>query len=205
MGRGVLALSPVFFLFGIQTKARQRWPDWSASRRGWQRSGTPRHVRPLSPSCTHLRPLQAYYFDNGLGFGRQSYMVRRPQLVAEAAPLPLTAHDLRNPSPHWPPIYTVLPPPPPLPQATGRNFVLRHVPLDEVFRSTAHSHLYLGAEAAVLLCLTSAHGTWESVQVYFYLFTTQWLFAMSLLFGSGWFNPFQASCVGTRVVKATGG
>lgn len=75
--------------------------------------------------------------------------------------------------------------------ATGRNFVLRHVPLDEVFRSCSHSHLYLGMECLILLILTSAHGKWESVQVYVYLFVCSWIYVISLVWGAGWFNPAQ--------------
>lgn len=108
---GLAGLSPVFFMFGIQTKA--------------------------------------YFLDAALAFGRQAYL------------------------------------------PTGRSFVLRHVPLDEVFRSVAHSHLYLGFECLTLLVLTTAHGTWESGAVYAYLFTTQWLFVLSLCLGAAWFNPFQ--------------
>ena len=72
------ALSPLFFMFEIQTKA--------------------------------------YFWDSALAFGRQSYL------------------------------------------ATGRDFVLRHLPFDETFRAAAHSHLYLGAEILLLLALTTVYG-----------------------------------------------
>lgn len=39
--------------------------------------------------------------------------------------------------------------------------------------SCAHPHLYLGFECLILLVLLTAHGTWESGQVYAYLFVTQ--------------------------------
>ena len=73
--------------------------------------------------------------------------------------------------------------------ATGRDFVIRHVPFPETFRATAHSHLYLGAEMAFLLSLLTAYGVFESVRVYIFFFLTAWLFSFSLLFGALWFNP----------------
>jgi hypothetical protein len=102
-------LSPVFFMFEIQTKA--------------------------------------YAFDNALTFGRQGYL------------------------------------------ATGRDFVLRHVPFDENYRAIAHSHLYLGAEVLMLLALTTLYGAFESIRVYVFFFLTGWLFGLSLLFAPFWFNP----------------
>jgi hypothetical protein len=73
---------------------------------------------------------------------------------------------------------------------TGRDFVIRHLSFDEVYRSTAHSHVYLGMEALLLLVLTSVYGTFESQRVYMFFFFTGWLFTLSLMFGALWFNPF---------------
>lgn len=102
-------LSPLFFMFEIQTKA--------------------------------------YYFDAALTFGKQAYM------------------------------------------ATGRDFVFRHLSLDEIFRACAHSHLYLGMEITLLLCLITLYGSFASLGAYLFFFLTGWLFVISLLFAAFWFNP----------------
>ena len=47
--------------------------------------------------------------------------------------------------------------------ATGRDFVLRHISFDEVYRACAQSHLYLGMEALLLLLLTTVYGTFGSL------------------------------------------
>lgn len=73
--------------------------------------------------------------------------------------------------------------------ATGRDFVIRHTTFAENFRATAHSHLYLGFELLLLLCLTTAFGVFESIRVYIFFFLTAWLFSISLLFASLWFSP----------------
>jgi hypothetical protein len=73
---------------------------------------------------------------------------------------------------------------------TGRDFVLRHLGFDEVWRATAHSHLYPGMEALTLLALTTIYGTFQSVTAYLFFFISGWLLSMSLLFGAFWFNPF---------------
>ncbi len=67
--------------------------------------------------------------------------------------------------------------------ATGRDFVIRHLDLGEIFRATAHSHLYVGTEALLLLLLAASFGSFQSATAYAFFFVTGWLFTASLLFG----------------------
>lgn len=73
---------------------------------------------------------------------------------------------------------------------TGRDFVIRHLPFAEIYRSTAASHIYLGLEAAALLILTAAVGHITAISAYTLFFITGWFFTVSILFGAFWFNPF---------------
>ena len=108
-GRSILHLSPLFFLFGLQTKA--------------------------------------FYFDAALGACSQPYL------------------------------------------ATGRTLALGHVRSHDVFRATAHSHVYLGLELALLLGVTAARGAWESAAVGAYLGVSTWLYALACLAAPALFNP----------------
>ena len=74
--------------------------------------------------------------------------------------------------------------------ATGRDFVLRHVPLDETWRGVATSHLYLGVEGLLLLVLITLTGRFPSPSAYLFFTTAAWLFTSSLLLAPFWFNPF---------------
>ena len=56
--------------------------------------------------------------------------------------------------------------------------------------AAALSHLYLGAEGALLLALVSAYGTFASPVAYAFFTTSGWLFTASLLLGALLFNPF---------------
>ena len=60
----------------------------------------------------------------------------------------------------------------------------------EVFRATAHSHLYLGGEVAVLLGAITSTGTFDNVSQFFFFFLPSWLFCASLLLAPLHFNPF---------------
>ncbi|RYE83370.1 MAG: hypothetical protein EOO65_04065, partial [Methanosarcinales archaeon] len=73
---------------------------------------------------------------------------------------------------------------------TGRDFVIRHLSFDEIYRSAALSHIYLGMEALGLIILATAFGSFQSVTSYMFFFISGWLFTLSLVFGAFWFNPF---------------
>jgi hypothetical protein len=90
---------------------------------------------------------KAYFFDAALAFGQQAYL------------------------------------------ATGRDFVIRHTSFVEVWCAAAHSHFYLGAEAAVLLCAVTALGTYDSSTAYTFFFLSAWLLTASLLLAPLLFNP----------------
>jgi hypothetical protein len=67
--------------------------------------------------------------------------------------------------------------------------VIRHVAFDEVWRAAGMSHLHLGMESLLLLVLASAYGTFTSTQTYLFFFLSAWLFTISLLLSTTWFNP----------------
>lgn len=75
--------------------------------------------------------------------------------------------------------------------ATGRNFVLRHQTFDEIFRCTAHSHIYVGMEVLTLAIMTTIYGTFRDFNAYGFNMVTVWLYAFSILLGQAWFNPLQ--------------
>ena len=79
-------------------------------------------------------------------------------------------------------------------KATGRGFVTRHTPFDENYRYFASSHIYLGFELMIALCLFKHYSVTHQ---YIGLTWCLWLVVVSLLFGPFWFNPlsFEASKV----------
>jgi 1,3-beta-glucan synthase component len=74
--------------------------------------------------------------------------------------------------------------------ATGRDFVIRHVSFVENYRALALSHIYTGAEGALLLALSLSFGTYSSTNSYAFLTVPAWFFTFSLLLGALLFNPF---------------
>mgnify|MGYP001964173729 CR=1 FL=1 len=79
-------------------------------------------------------------------------------------------------------------------KATGRGFVTRHTPFDENYRYFASSHIYLGFELMIALCLFKHYSVTHQ---YIGLTWCLWLVIISFLFGPFWFNPlsFEASKV----------
>ena len=69
---------------------------------------------------------------------------------------------------------------------TGRGFVIRHSPFDEIYRFFALSHIYIGFELLLVLVLLGAYTTSKQ---YFGLTWAIWLTVISFMFGPFWFNP----------------
>jgi hypothetical protein len=86
--------------------------------------------------------------------------------------------------------------------ATGRDFVIRHVSFVETFRATAHSHLYLGGEVAVLLGVITYVGVFDNAAQYTFFFLPSWFFCASLLLAPFFFNPFAFDAVPLRADRA---
>ncbi|RYY37322.1 hypothetical protein EON62_01215, partial [archaeon] len=74
--------------------------------------------------------------------------------------------------------------------ATGRDFVIRHLTFDEIYRSIAYSHLYVGMEMLYVLTLILVYGSFESLASYVFFFAGSSVFIVSVLFAFFWFNPF---------------
>jgi hypothetical protein len=54
--------------------------------------------------------------------------------------------------------------------ATGRDFVIRHVPFAEIYRAVSFSHLYLGVELLFLMILILAYGSFSGVVTFVFFF-----------------------------------
>lgn len=74
--------------------------------------------------------------------------------------------------------------------ATGRDFVIRHVPFVENYRAIGATHLHFGVELIMLMIVTLVCGEFATVVPFFIFFSGTWVYALSLLWGFIWFNPY---------------
>jgi len=74
--------------------------------------------------------------------------------------------------------------------ATGRDFVIRHVPFPETYRAVGHTHMHFGMELLLLLLVIWALGSFTSFGTYFFMLSGTIVYCASLLLAFLWFNPY---------------